>query len=92
MLMTMRTSAGSKASRIMLFCHLLAPDLVSNLLMGHSKPLLIPQSALTVRGHRVAVMTELTWAFCEQMETKTLWGFLTLILRGTACSLLKLLC
>lgn len=43
--MTLRTSAGSKASRITLACHLLAPDL-----MRHSKPLLIPQSCAHWEG------------------------------------------
>lgn len=60
MWVSVRTSAGIKASRIKLSCHLLAPDLsVSG--WDTASAFLIFSPVLTGRGIRVGVMTELAW-------------------------------
>lgn len=57
--MSVRASAGIKASRIMLPCHLRAPDVaVSG--WDTASPFLFCSPGLTARGFRVGVMTELT--------------------------------
>lgn len=57
--MSVRTSAGIKASRIMLSCHFLVPDsAVSG--WDTASPFLQCSPVLTGKGVRVGVMTELT--------------------------------
>lgn len=57
--MSVKVSAGIKASRIKLSCHLLSPDLA---VPGWdtASAFLFCSPVLTVRGIRVGVMTELT--------------------------------
>lgn len=64
MLMTVRTSAGIKASRIMLFLSLPCSSL-SQQFLDRTQQDPPDATVLTGRGHAVAVRTELTWAFCE---------------------------